>query len=104
MSMAGWTTFTKCQCNRIAMSRAVGEASSPIRAAELLVLYVTSNNSYIPHGWRTLGIQCKDVLSIGVDRMLVGNRVGLGLTWSNIRPLLPFVFPVRGARKLTSAW
>ncbi len=37
------------------------------------------------------------VLSIGVKRLLVGNRVGVGLTPSIIRLLLPPLFPVKGA-------
>ncbi len=36
------------------------------------------------HQHHTLGIECKGVLSNGVDRMLVGNRVGVGLTRSII--------------------
>ncbi len=47
----------------------------------------------------TLGIERKGVLSIGVLRLLVGNRVGVGLTRSAIRPLLPSLLPVRGASK-----
>ncbi len=34
-------------------------------------------------------IECKGVLSIGVYRLLVGNRVSVGLTRSTTRPLLP---------------
>ncbi len=52
----------------------------------------------LPYGWHTLDIECKGVLSIGVWRLLVGNRVGVGLTRSTIRHLLPFLFPVKGAR------
>ncbi len=32
--------------------------------------------------------------------MLVGNRVGVGLTRGTISPVLPFPFPVKGTRKL----
>ncbi len=40
-------------------------------------------------GHHTLGIECKGVLSTGVDRMLVGNRVGVGLTRSTISFFAP---------------
>ncbi len=33
----------------------------------------------LPLGHHTLGIECKGVLSTGVNRMLVGNRVGVDL-------------------------
>ncbi len=42
--------------------------------------------SVMPEG---LGIECKGVLSTGVDRMLVGNRVSVGLTRSTIRTFAP---------------
>ncbi len=42
-----------------------------------------------PLGRHTLGIECKGVLSTGVDRMLVGNRVGVGLTHSAIISFAP---------------
>ncbi len=42
-----------------------------------------------PLGHHTLGIECKGVLSTGVDRMLVGNRVGVGLTRSTISSFAP---------------
>ncbi len=48
----------------------------------------------VPHGWHTLDIECKGVLSTGVDRMLVGKRVGVGLT-----PLLLFKCRITGVRK-----
>ncbi len=44
-----------------------------------------------------LSIKCKDVLSIGVKRLLVGNRVSLGFNRSTIRPLPPSLFPVKEA-------
>ncbi len=52
-----------------------------------------------PHGWHTLDIECKGVLSTVVDRMLARNRVGVGLTWSTISPLLPVSFLVKEASK-----
>ncbi len=52
-----------------------------------------------PHGWHTLDTECKGVLSIGVYRVLVGNRVGVDLARSTIRLLLPFLFPVKGVNK-----
>ncbi len=69
----------------------------PDRARKLLALLLNNNN--MPHGWQILGIECKDVLSIGVPRLLIGNRVGVGLTRSTIRHLLPSLFPVKGASK-----
>ncbi len=33
----------------------------------------------------TLGVECEGVLSTGVVRMLVENRIGIGLTRSTIR-------------------
>ncbi len=50
-----------------------------------------------PHGWHTLDIVCKGVFSIGVQRLLVGNRDGVGLTWRTVRVLLPPLFPVKEA-------
>ncbi len=41
-----------------------------------------AHDSSLPHGRHTLDIECKGVLPIGV-----GNRVGVGLTRSNIRHL-----------------
>ncbi len=52
-----------------------------------------------PHGWHTLGIECKGVLSTGVDRMLVGNWVGLGLTRSTINSFAPVNISQHGNRK-----
>ncbi len=43
----------------------------------------------LPLGHHTLGIECKGVLSTGVDKMLVGNRVGVGLTRSTISSFAP---------------
>ncbi len=57
------------------------------------------DSNSLPFGHHTLGIECKGVLPTGVDRMLVGNRVGVGLTRSTIRHLLPSLFPVKGASK-----
>ncbi len=54
----------------------------------------------LPHRWHTLDMECKGVFSIGIKRLLVGNRVGVGLTRSTIRPFLPSLFPVKGASKL----
>ncbi len=56
----------------------------------------TLNNNYTLHGWQTLG---KGVLSIGVYRLLVGNRVGVGLTRSTNWQLLPSLSPFKGASK-----
>ncbi len=58
-----------------------------------------NNNSLLPLGHHTLGIECKGVLSTGVDRMLVGNRVGVGLTRSTINSFALFTFPITGAKK-----
>ncbi len=44
-----------------------------------------------PLGHHTLGIECKSVLSTGVDRMLVGNRVGVGLSRSTISYFASFL-------------
>ncbi len=46
-------------------------------------------HTQLPLGHHTLGIECKGVLSTGVDRMLVGNRVGVGLTRSTINSFAP---------------
>ncbi len=46
-------------------------------------------NNSLPHGRQTLRIECKGVLFNGVQKLLFGNRVGVGLTWTTIRPLLP---------------
>ncbi len=43
----------------------------------------------LPFGHHTLGIECKGVLPTGVDRMLAGNRVGVGLTRSPISSFAP---------------
>ncbi len=43
----------------------------------------------MPLGHHTLSIECKGVLSIGVDRMLVGNRFGVGLARSTISSFAP---------------
>ncbi len=51
----------------------------------------------ITHGRHTLGIEGKGVLSIGVLRVVVGNRVGVGINRSTINPLPPSYFPVKGA-------
>ncbi len=40
-------------------------------------------------GHHTLGIESKGGLSTGVDRMLVGNRVGVGLTRSTFSSFAP---------------
>ncbi len=48
-----------------------------------------STPAWLPLGHHTLGIECKGVLSTGVDRMLVGNRVGVGLTRSTISSFAP---------------
>ncbi len=57
-----------------------------------LVLYLKNSgydNNGLPLGHHTLGIECKGVLSTGVHRMLVGNRVGVGLTRSTIKSFAP---------------
>ncbi len=46
-------------------------------------------NSMLPLGHHTLGIECKGVLPTGVDRMVVRNRVDVGLTQSTIRSFAP---------------
>ncbi len=51
-----------------------------------------ADDSSAPHGRITLDIECKGVLSIG-------NRVGVGLNWSVLSPLLPSLFPDKGAGK-----
>ncbi len=56
-------------------------------------VYDLVNYNQSPSG-NTLDIECEGVLSTGVDRTLVGNRVGVDLTQSTIRPLLPSLFPV----------
>ncbi len=55
--------------------------------------------SLMTHGRHTLGIECKGVLSNGVERMLVGNRVDVGLTGSTTNPMPPSLFPVKGANR-----
>ncbi len=57
------------------------------QAFQLLALCLNNNN--MPLGHHTLGIEGKGVLSTGVDRMLVGNRVGVGLTRSTISSIAP---------------
>ncbi len=47
----------------------------------------------------TLGIECKGVLSTGVDRIMVGNRVGVCLAWSTISSFAPIQFPTTGVKK-----
>ncbi len=57
----------------------------------------------LPLGHHTLGIECKGVLSTGVDRMLARNRVGVDLTRSTISSFDPFFnFPPRDLKKLSS--
>ncbi len=46
-----------------------------------------------------LVIECKGVLSTGVDRMLAGNRVGVGLTRNTFGSLLLLKFPTTGVQK-----
>ncbi len=62
-------------------------------AEPLADLFNTSLASAVvlPLGYHTLGIECKGVPSIGVDRMLVGNRVGVGLTRSTINSFAPIL-------------
>ncbi len=50
-------------------------------------------------GHHTLGIECKDVLSSGVNRMLVGNRVSVGLTRSTIRFFDPIQSSHHGSKE-----
>ncbi len=50
--------------------------------------------TYVPFGHHTLGIECKGVLSTGVDRMLFGNRVGVTLAH-----LFLFKLPTTGVKK-----
>ncbi len=49
-------------------------------------------------GHYTLGIECKNLLSTRVDRMLVGNRVGIGLTRRPLTPLTLFNFSITGVK------
>ncbi len=49
--------------------------------------------SFGSQGRHTLGIECNSVPSTGVLRMLVGSRVGEGLTWSTINLIPPFLIP-----------
>ncbi len=48
-----------------------------------------ANSLHVAFGHYKLGIECKGVLSTGVDRMLVGNRVGVGLTRGTISSFAP---------------
>ncbi len=43
----------------------------------------------LPLGHHTLGIECMGVLSTGLGRMLVGNRVSVGLTLSTVKSFAP---------------
>ncbi len=59
---------------------------------ELIPVFHNHHNQHLGHhtlGHHTLGIECKGVLSTGVDRMLVGNRVGVDLTRSTINSFAP---------------
>ncbi len=53
----------------------------------------------MPLGYHTLGIECKGVLSTGVDRILVGNRVGVGLSRSTINSFAPIQISHHGSEK-----
>ncbi len=55
-------------------------------------------------GHHTLGIECKDVLTTGEDRMLVGNRVGVGLTRSTISSFALVYISHHGSEKKLSSW
>ncbi len=62
-----------------------GEASLGSHPSSKMAFYAHN----LPLGHHTLGIEYKGVLSTGVDRMLVGNRVGVGLTQSTINSFAP---------------
>ncbi len=49
-----------------------------------------------PH---TFGLESMGVLLTGVRRMLVANRVGVGLTRSTISSVSPSLFPIKRANK-----
>ncbi len=55
-------------------------------------------------GHHTLGIECKGVLSTGVDRLLAGKRVGVGLTRSTIRSFAPIQIFHHGFEKALLMW
>ncbi len=58
-----------------------------------------SSNNKKPFGHHTLGKECKGVLFNGVDRMLVENRVGVGLTLSTISSFAPIYISHHGSKK-----
>ncbi len=47
------------------------------------------NSHLVPLGHRTLGMECKGVLSTGVDKMLIGSRVDVGLTSTTLMVMSP---------------
>ncbi len=53
----------------------------------------------LPHGKPTLNISCNGAFSSGVYRILIGNRVVVGLIRHTIRRMLPSLHPFRGESK-----
>ncbi len=53
-----------------------------------------------PLGHHTFGIECRGVLSTGVSRMLAWNPAYKDLSRNTMNSSPPFVFPVKGGRKL----
>ncbi len=47
------------------------------------------------YGHRTLDVKIMGVLSTRAKRVMVKNRVSIGLTWSAIIPMLSFLFQVK---------
>ncbi len=50
------------------------------------------------------GLECKSVLSTGVDSMFVGNRIGVGLTRSTSRSFAPIYISHQGSEIKLSSW
>ncbi len=90
-----------CTCNLTTTACGRRRVLSPITrrsSQELLALCLNnSNNNHPSHGWHTLDIKCLQILPTAVHKTLVGNRFGVSLTRSAIRPLLPSLFPVKEA-------
>ncbi len=60
---------------------------------------IDNNKKTLLLGHHTLGIECKGVLSTGVEGMLVGNRVGVGLTQSTIGYFAHIYISYHGSKK-----
>ncbi len=86
-----WKT-PRMQCRLLMRRYGVDLAFSPMTMADAFLhspeARVADFNT-LPLGHHTFGIECKSVLSTGVHRMLVGNRVGVGLTRSTINSFAP---------------